>query len=126
MVCKTHSRRLVGSRRVAKVGEPTARVKGAILFCSPERGDPVSGARARELLSAAESALTTKVVFLCGSVVEHCVSSAKGCGFDSQGIGFPIVGQHVPDLRIISWAVRAVFECRLRWLLSRCITINCK
>ncbi len=22
---------------------------------------------------------------LCGSVVEHCVSSAKGCGFDSQG-----------------------------------------
>jgi len=25
------------------------------------------------------------VVFLCGSVVEHCVSCAKGCGFDSQG-----------------------------------------
>ncbi len=25
-------------------------------------------------------------MFLCGSVVEHCVSSAKGCGFDSQGI----------------------------------------
>ncbi len=24
-------------------------------------------------------------MFLCGSVVEHCVSSAKGCGFDSQG-----------------------------------------
>ncbi len=24
-------------------------------------------------------------VFLCGSVVEHCVRSAKGCGFDSQG-----------------------------------------
>ncbi len=24
-------------------------------------------------------------VLLCGSVVEHCVSSAKGCGFDSQG-----------------------------------------
>ncbi len=24
-------------------------------------------------------------VFLCGSVVEHCVSSAKGCGFDSKG-----------------------------------------
>ncbi len=24
-------------------------------------------------------------LFLCGSVVEHCVSSAKGCGFDSQG-----------------------------------------
>ncbi len=24
-------------------------------------------------------------VFLCGSVVEHCVSSAKGCGLDSQG-----------------------------------------
>ncbi len=26
-----------------------------------------------------------KSVFLCGSVVEHCVSCAKGCGFDSQG-----------------------------------------
>ncbi len=25
------------------------------------------------------------ILFLCGSVVEHCVSSAKGCGFDSQG-----------------------------------------
>ncbi len=25
------------------------------------------------------------LTFLCGSVVEHCVSSAKGCGFDSQG-----------------------------------------
>ncbi len=25
------------------------------------------------------------LVFLCGSVVEHCVSWAKGCGFDSQG-----------------------------------------
>ncbi len=24
-------------------------------------------------------------VFLCGSVVEYCVSCAKGCGFDSQG-----------------------------------------
>ncbi len=24
-------------------------------------------------------------MFLCGSVVEHCVNSAKGCGFDSQG-----------------------------------------
>ncbi len=24
-------------------------------------------------------------LFLCGSVVEHCVSSAKGCGFVSQG-----------------------------------------
>ncbi len=24
-------------------------------------------------------------VFLCGSVVDHCVRSAKGCGFDSQG-----------------------------------------
>ncbi len=26
-----------------------------------------------------------KLLFLCGSVVEHCISSAKGCGFDSQG-----------------------------------------
>ncbi len=25
------------------------------------------------------------LLFLSGSVVEHCVSSAKGCGFDSQG-----------------------------------------
>ncbi len=24
-------------------------------------------------------------MFLCGSVVEHCISSAKGCGFNSQG-----------------------------------------
>ncbi len=24
-------------------------------------------------------------MFLCGSVVEHCVISAKGCWFDSQG-----------------------------------------
>ncbi len=24
-------------------------------------------------------------MFLCGSVVDYCVSSAKGCGFDSQG-----------------------------------------
>ncbi len=24
-------------------------------------------------------------LFLCGSVVEHCIRSAKGCGFDSQG-----------------------------------------
>ncbi len=24
-------------------------------------------------------------MFLCGSVVEHCVSNGKGCGFDSQG-----------------------------------------
>ncbi len=29
--------------------------------------------------------ITDAFVFLCGSVVEHCVSSAKGCGFDSQG-----------------------------------------
>ncbi len=27
----------------------------------------------------------TTPVFLCGSVVEHCISSAKGCGFNSQG-----------------------------------------
>ncbi len=25
------------------------------------------------------------LMFLCGSVVEHCVSSARSCGFDSQG-----------------------------------------
>ncbi len=25
------------------------------------------------------------ILFLCGSVVEHCVCCAKGCGFDSQG-----------------------------------------
>ncbi len=31
--------------------------------------------------------LQNMMVILCGSVVEHCVSSAKakGCGFDSQG-----------------------------------------
>ncbi len=26
-----------------------------------------------------------QIVFLCGSVVEHCLSCAKGCGFNSQG-----------------------------------------
>ncbi len=31
------------------------------------------------------SFLVLLFVFLCGSVIEHCVSSAKGCGFDSQG-----------------------------------------
>ncbi len=61
MVFNTRSGRPVGSRRAAKGGEPTARVEGAILLRSPERGDPVSGARARGLLSAAESAQTTKV-----------------------------------------------------------------
>ncbi len=61
MVFNTRSGRPVGSHRAAKGGEPTARAEGAILFRSPERGDPVSGARARGLLSAAESALTTKV-----------------------------------------------------------------
>ncbi len=25
------------------------------------------------------------IIFSCGSVVEHCISSAKGCGFNSQG-----------------------------------------
>ncbi len=30
--------------------------------------------------------IEVNIVFLCGSVVEHCVSSAKGCGFDSQGM----------------------------------------
>ncbi len=29
--------------------------------------------------------LNLNILFLCGSVVEHCVNSAKGCGFDSQG-----------------------------------------
>ncbi len=29
--------------------------------------------------------ISINIVFLCGSVVEHCVNSAKGCGFDSQG-----------------------------------------
>ncbi len=61
MVFNTRSGRPVGSRWAAKCREPTARVEGAILFRSPERGDPVSGARARGLLSVAESALTTKV-----------------------------------------------------------------
>ncbi len=61
MVFNTRSGRLIGSRRAAKGGEQTARVEGAILFRSPERGDPVSGTWARGLLSAAESVLTTKV-----------------------------------------------------------------
>ncbi len=61
MVFNTRSGRPVGSRWAAKCRVPTARVEGAILFRSPERGDPVSGARVRGLLSVAESALTTKV-----------------------------------------------------------------
>ncbi len=61
MVFNTRSGRPVGSHWAAKRREPTARVEGAILFRSPERGYPVSGARARGLLSVAESALTTKV-----------------------------------------------------------------
>ncbi len=35
-------------------------------------------------LSAGYISYVTLYVFLCGSVVEHCVSSAKGCGFDSH------------------------------------------
>ncbi len=31
------------------------------------------------------SIITSLNMFLCGSVVEHCVSCAKGCRFDSQG-----------------------------------------
>ncbi len=54
----TRSGRPVGSVERPNVKEPTARVGGAILFRSPERGDPVSGTRARGLLSVAESALT--------------------------------------------------------------------
>ncbi len=61
MVFNNRSGRPIGSRWAAKCREPTARVEGAILFRSPERGYPVSGARARGLLSVAESALTTKV-----------------------------------------------------------------
>ncbi len=37
------------------------------------------------LKSLMHLSLYDSYVFLCGSVVEHCVSSAKGCGFDSQG-----------------------------------------
>ncbi len=61
MVFNTRSGRLIGSRRAANGGELTAQVEGAIMFRSPERGDPVSGAWARGLLSAAELPLTTKV-----------------------------------------------------------------
>ncbi len=74
MVFNTRSGRLKGSRQAAKGGEPTAQAEGAILFSSPERGDPVSGARARGLLSAAESALTTKVGFPTrGPPIAPCV-----------------------------------------------------
>ncbi len=99
MVFNTHSGRPVGSRRAAKGGEPTARVEGAILFRSPERGDPVSGARARGLLSAAESALTRLTTCRSRAIGGECIKEEVG----------PVVGQRVPVLRIISWAVRAVF-----------------
>ncbi len=75
MVFNTRSGRLVGSRQATKGGEPTARVEGAILFRSPERGDPISGARARGLLLAADSALTTRVGFPTREPpIEPCVS----------------------------------------------------
>ncbi len=43
-------------------------------------------------------------VFLCGSVVEHCVSSAKGCGFDSQGT-------HILTKTCIVW-----MHCKSLWI----------
>ncbi len=55
----------------------------------------------------------TTHVFLCGSVVEHCVSCAKGCGFDSQGT-------HV-QLKCITW-----MHCKSHWIKAsaKCINVN--
>ncbi len=41
--------------------------------------------RVKLTILTASNEVNDNEVFLCGSVVEHCVSSAKGCGFDSQG-----------------------------------------
>ncbi len=43
-------------------------------------------------------------VFLCGSVVEHCVTSAKGCGFDSQGT------------HILTKNVKSECNCKSLWI----------
>ncbi len=53
-------------------------------------------------------------VFLCGSVVEHCVSCAKGCGFDSQGT-------HILMKMLITW-----MHCKSLWInaSAKCINVN--
>ncbi len=53
-------------------------------------------------------------VFLCGSVVEHCVSSAKGCGFDSQGT------------HILIKNVYSECNCKSLWIKAsaKCVNVN--
>ncbi len=53
-------------------------------------------------------------VFLCGSVVEHCVSNAKGCGFDSQGTQILIT-------KCIPW-----MHCKSLWIKAsaKCVNVN--
>ncbi len=50
--------------------------------------------------------------FLCGSVVEHCVSSAKGCGFDSQGT------------HILMKMYNLNANCKSLWIKASAININ--
>ncbi len=53
-------------------------------------------------------------MFLCGSVVEHCVSSAKGCGFDSQGT------------HILMKMYNLNANCKSLWIKAsaKCINVN--
>ncbi len=44
------------------------------------------------------------VIYSCGSVLEHCVSSAKGCGFNSQGT-------HILQKKCIAW-----MHCKSLWI----------
>ncbi len=109
----TRSARLVGSRRAAKGEEPTARVEGAILFHSLGRGYLISGAWARGMLPAAESALRELrepcvLVSLFPDSPDNLWDQDDWGGCIKEEIG-PIMGQRVPDLRIICRAVKAVF-----------------
>ncbi len=55
------------------------RRKGQEMLIVPFKREPLK----KTLWHSRETKYTT--VFLCGSMVEHCVCCAKGCGFDSQG-----------------------------------------
>ncbi len=114
MVFNTCSGRPVGSRWAAKCREPTARVEGAILFRSPERGDPVSGARARGAAVSSWVSSDNQGWFLhkgatiapCDPVPWHAwrpVEAGQSGECIKEEVG-PVVGQRVPVLRIINWA----------------------
>ncbi len=55
-------------------------------------------------------------VFLCGSVVEYCVSSANGCVFDSQGT--QILTKNVqPECNCKSLWIKASDKCKCKVLI---------